>query len=184
MKKKGRNLVPESQAFQTPFIQARKRERPAVPFVVVRNPLLRKNSVEGRLLEVKSDPNKIQPKFFSFFKSLVHLEVVTCVAQSYCCSTNNRFSSSWIRVWLVCPSALWQYSKTNKLQDSHVREYITCDKYLEQIFSCQRMKIAVIPQRINPLLHPPDPIFINHVVTFEGGLESKRTASTSKRMTP
>lgn len=73
MKKKGRNLVPESQAFQTPFIQARKRERPAVPFVVVRNPLLRKNSVEGRLLEVKSDPNKIQPKFFSFFKSLVHL---------------------------------------------------------------------------------------------------------------
>ncbi|KAL9705211.1 hypothetical protein quinque_008729 [Culex quinquefasciatus] len=92
--------------------------------------------------------------------------------------------ASWIRVWLVCPAALWQYSKTNKLQDSHVREYITCDKYLEQIFICQRMKFAVIPQRINPLLHPPDPIFINHVITFEGGLESKQTASTSKRMTP
>lgn len=42
-----------------------------MPFVVVRNPLLRKNSVEGRLLEDKSDPNKIEPKFFSFFKSLV-----------------------------------------------------------------------------------------------------------------
>lgn len=42
-----------------------------MPFVAVRNPLLRKNSVEGRLLEDKSDPNKIQPKLFSFFKSLV-----------------------------------------------------------------------------------------------------------------
>lgn len=87
----------------------------------------------------------------------------------------------------VIISALWQYIKTHKLQvfvlervlnyirsskylfyfvmqDSNEREYIICDKYLEQIFSCQRMKFAEIPQRLNPLLHPPDPIVINHVI--------------------
>ncbi|KAL0188806.1 hypothetical protein M9458_015905, partial [Cirrhinus mrigala] len=28
--------------------------------------------------------------------------------------------------------ALWQYVKTNKLQDSHDKEYINCDKYFQQ----------------------------------------------------
>ena len=68
----------------------------------------------------------------------------------------------------VIISALWQYIKTHKLQDSHEREYINCDKYLEQIFACPRMKFAEIPQRLNPLLHPPDPIVINHVISVEG----------------
>lgn len=54
--------------------------------------------------------------------------------------------------------------------------YIVCDKYLEQIFACQKMKFAEIPQRLNPLLHPPDPIVINHVISVEGGAESKQTA--------
>lgn len=74
----------------------------------------------------------------------------------------------------VIISALWQYIKTHKLQDSHEREFINCDKYLEQIFACQRMKFAEIPQRLNPLLHPPDPIVINHFI--ESGAENKQTA--------
>lgn len=74
----------------------------------------------------------------------------------------------------VIISALWQYIKTHKLQDSHEREYINCDKYLEQIFNCPRMKFAEIPQRLNPLLHPPDPIVINHFI--ESGAENKQTA--------
>lgn len=76
----------------------------------------------------------------------------------------------------VIISALWQYIKTHKLQDCHEREFINCDKYLEQIFGCPRMKFAEIPQRLNPLLHPPDPIVINHVISVEGGAESKQTA--------
>lgn len=76
----------------------------------------------------------------------------------------------------VIISALWQYIKTHKLQDAHEREYIICDKYLEQIFGCPKMKFAEIPQRLNPLLHPPDPIVINHVITVEGGMENKQTA--------
>ncbi|XP_046993359.1 brahma-associated protein of 60 kDa isoform X1 [Schistocerca americana] len=75
----------------------------------------------------------------------------------------------------VIISALWQYIKTHKLQDAHEREYINCDKYLEQIFACQRMKFAEIPQRLNPLLHPPDPIVINHTISVEGA-EQKQTA--------
>ncbi|XP_073832853.1 brahma-associated protein 60 [Musca autumnalis] len=74
----------------------------------------------------------------------------------------------------VIISALWQYIKTHKLQDAHEREYINCDKYLEQIFGCQRMKFAEIPQRLNPLLHPPEPIVINHFI--ESGAENKQTA--------
>ncbi|KAJ1527518.1 hypothetical protein ONE63_007489 [Megalurothrips usitatus] len=75
----------------------------------------------------------------------------------------------------VIIQALWQYIKTHKLQDSHEREFINCDKYLEQIFTCQRMKFAEIPQRLNPLLHPPDPIVINHIISVEGA-EQKQTA--------
>lgn len=85
----------------------------------------------------------------------------------------------------VIISALWQFIKTHKLQvrhsiyfyvqifqtklniifqDSHEKEYINCDKYLEQIFNCTRMKFAEVPQRLNTLLHPPDPIVINHII--------------------
>lgn len=31
--------------------------------------------------------------------------------------------------------ALWQYVKTNKLQDSHDKEYINCDKYFQQVWT-------------------------------------------------
>lgn len=61
-------------------------------------------------------------------------------------------------------------------QDQHEREFINCDKYLEQIFACPRMKFAEIPQRLNPLLHPPDPIVINHIISVERGAENKQTA--------
>ena len=55
----------------------------------------------------------------------------------------------------VIISALWQYIKTHKLQDPHEREYVNCDPFLRQIFQADRMKFAEIPQRLNPLLHPP-----------------------------
>ena len=77
----------------------------------------------------------------------------------------------------VIISALWQYIKTHKLQDPHEREYVNCDPFLRQIFQAERMKFAEIPQRLNPLLHPPDPIVINHLITVEGQApEQKKTA--------
>ncbi|XP_015792740.1 brahma-associated protein of 60 kDa [Tetranychus urticae] len=75
----------------------------------------------------------------------------------------------------VIINALWQYIKTHKLQDAHEREFINCDKYLEQIFQCPRMKFAEIPSRLHPLLHPPDPIVINHLISVEGP-ETKKTS--------
>ncbi|KAM4793005.1 SWI/SNF-related matrix-associated actin-dependent regulator of chromatin subfamily D member 3 isoform 6-T8 [Cyanocitta cristata] len=62
--------------------------------------------------------------------------------------------------------ALWQYIKTNKLQDSHDKEYINCDKYFQQIFDCPRLKFSEIPQRLTNLLLPPDPIVINHIIRW------------------
>merc|ERR1719429_796471 len=67
----------------------------------------------------------------------------------------------------VIISALWEYIKTHKLQDAHEREFVNCDPFLRQIFQTERMKFAEIPQRLNPLLHPPDPIVINHLITVE-----------------
>lgn len=64
-------------------------------------------------------------------------------------------------------NALWQYIKTHKLQDAHEREFINCDKYLEQIFGCNRMRFGEIPSRLTPYLHPADPIVINHLIVVE-----------------
>jgi len=78
----------------------------------------------------------------------------------------------------VIISALWQYIKTHKLQDQHEKEFVNCDPYLKQIFNTERMKFAEIPQRLNPLLHPPDPIVINHQISVEElkQTETKKTA--------
>ncbi|KAJ1098385.1 hypothetical protein NDU88_003496 [Pleurodeles waltl] len=71
--------------------------------------------------------------------------------------------------------ALWQYIKTNKLQDSHDKEYINCDKYFQQIFDCTRLKFSEIPQRLTNLLLPPDPIVINHIISVDPN-DQKKTA--------
>ncbi|XP_072324708.1 SWI/SNF-related matrix-associated actin-dependent regulator of chromatin subfamily D member 3-like [Scyliorhinus torazame] len=71
--------------------------------------------------------------------------------------------------------ALWQYIKTNKLQDSHDKEYVSCDKYFQQIFDCPRLKFSEIPQRLTTLLLPPDPIIINHLISVDPN-DQKKTA--------
>ncbi|KPJ04945.1 SWI/SNF-related matrix-associated actin-dependent regulator of chromatin subfamily D member 1 [Papilio xuthus] len=76
----------------------------------------------------------------------------------------------------VIVNALWQYVKTHRLQDPHEREYIACDKYLEQIFGCARVKLAEVPARLGALLHAPDPIVINHVIAVEPPHDAKQTA--------
>uniref|UniRef100_A0A183SFE7 SWIB domain-containing protein n=1 Tax=Schistocephalus solidus TaxID=70667 RepID=A0A183SFE7_SCHSO len=64
--------------------------------------------------------------------------------------------------------ALWNYIKVHRLQDSHEKDFINCDQYLEQVFGCQRMRFAEIPNRLAQLQHAPDPIVINHVIINEG----------------
>nr|CAB3266383.1 SWI/SNF-related matrix-associated actin-dependent regulator of chromatin subfamily D member 1 [Phallusia mammillata] len=67
----------------------------------------------------------------------------------------------------VIIQGLWQYIKSHKLQDAHEREFINCDPYLEQILGRPRMKFAEIPQLLQPLLHPPDPVVIHHVISVD-----------------
>ncbi|XP_030047683.1 SWI/SNF-related matrix-associated actin-dependent regulator of chromatin subfamily D member 3 isoform X2 [Microcaecilia unicolor] len=71
--------------------------------------------------------------------------------------------------------ALWQYIKTNKLQDPHDKEFINSDKYFQQIFDCPRLKFSEIPQRLTNLLLPPDPIVINHIISVDPN-DQKKTA--------
>eukprot|EP00794_Sanderia_malayensis_P003606 gene3606-4115_t len=75
----------------------------------------------------------------------------------------------------VIVNALWQYVKNNGLQDSSEREYINNDKYLRQIFDCDRMKFCEIPQRLQKHLQPPDPIIIQHNIKILGQDGKKST---------
>ena len=72
--------------------------------------------------------------------------------------------------------ALWQYIKTNKLQDHEEREFINCDVYLQQILGRQRIKFTEIPYLLqHVLLQPPDPIVINHVISVDPTEAKKNT---------
>ncbi|KAM5176712.1 LOW QUALITY PROTEIN: SWI/SNF-related matrix-associated actin-dependent regulator of chromatin subfamily D member 1 [Callospermophilus lateralis] len=75
----------------------------------------------------------------------------------------------------VIIQALWQYIKTHKLQDPHEREFVICDKYLQQIFESQHMEFSEIPQRLHALLMPPEPIIINDVISIDPN-DQKKTA--------
>ncbi|KAJ8245932.1 hypothetical protein GJAV_G00261840 [Gymnothorax javanicus] len=71
--------------------------------------------------------------------------------------------------------ALWLYIKNNKLQDSHEKEYINCNRYFRQIFSCTRMRFSEIPMKLAGLLQHPDPIVINHIISVDPN-DQKKTA--------
>ncbi|KAG6920610.1 SWI/SNF related, matrix associated, actin dependent regulator of chromatin, subfamily d, member 2, partial [Chelydra serpentina] len=71
--------------------------------------------------------------------------------------------------------ALWLYIKHNKLQDSHEKEYINCNRYFRQIFSCIRMRFSEIPMKLAGLLQHPDPIVINHMISVDPN-DQKKTA--------
>lgn len=53
------------------------------------------------------------------------------------------------------------------LQDSHEREFINCDSYLESILGRSRIRFSDVPQLLQPLLHPPDPIVIQHIISVD-----------------
>uniref|UniRef100_A0A8D2MKH6 DM2 domain-containing protein n=1 Tax=Zonotrichia albicollis TaxID=44394 RepID=A0A8D2MKH6_ZONAL len=71
--------------------------------------------------------------------------------------------------------ALWLYIKHNKLQDSHEKEFINCNRYFRQIFNCVRMRFSEIPMKLAGLLQHPDPIIINHTISVDPN-DQKKTA--------
>uniref|UniRef100_H0VXM7 SWI/SNF related BAF chromatin remodeling complex subunit D3 n=1 Tax=Cavia porcellus TaxID=10141 RepID=H0VXM7_CAVPO len=126
--------------------------------------------VEGKLLD---DPSKQKRKFSSFFKSLViELDKDLYGPDNHLVEVRQILS---VKSRSAIVQALWQYVKTNRLQDSHDKEYINGDKYFQQIFDCPRLKFSEIPQRLTALLLPPDPIVINHVISVDPS-DQKKTA--------
>ncbi|NXF57926.1 SMRD2 regulator, partial [Ciccaba nigrolineata] len=75
--------------------------------------------------------------------------------------------------------ALWLYIKHNKLQDSHEKEYINCNRYFRQIFNCVRMRFSEIPMKLAGLLQHPDPIIINHTIRAEPAGAGRAPAQSS-----
>ncbi|CAF1207596.1 unnamed protein product [Rotaria sp. Silwood1] len=70
--------------------------------------------------------------------------------------------------------AMWQYIKTNKLQDSEEREFINCDSHLQAIFDCTRIRFSDLPAKLNKLILPSEPIIINHTLCL--GTDPKKHA--------
>jgi len=70
--------------------------------------------------------------------------------------------------------AIWQYIKTHKLQDSEEREFINCDAHLQSIFDCSRIRFSDLPNRLNKLILPSEPIIINHTLNL--GTDPKKHA--------
>ncbi|XP_044861167.1 SWI/SNF-related matrix-associated actin-dependent regulator of chromatin subfamily D member 3 isoform X4 [Mauremys mutica] len=137
--------------------------------------------VEGKLLD---DLSKQKRKFSSFFKSLViELDKDLYGPDNHLVEPPQfkldprlaRLLGIHTQTRSAIIQALWQYVKTNKLQDSHDKEYINCDKYFQQIFDCPRLKFSEIPQRLTNLLLPPDPIVINHIISVDPN-DQKKTA--------
>lgn len=75
----------------------------------------------------------------------------------------------------VIIQALWQYIKSHKLQDEHEREFINCDGYLGPILGASRLRFADIPRLLQPLLHPPDPIIIHHIISVDPADSKKQS---------
>lgn len=72
--------------------------------------------------------------------------------------------------------ALWQYIKTHKLQDPVDHDTVNNDTFLEQVFSCKRMRFMEIPQRLHQLLQQPDPLVLTHIIKHNEGGAEKNTA--------
>jgi SWI/SNF-related matrix-associated actin-dependent regulator of chromatin subfamily D len=66
----------------------------------------------------------------------------------------------------VIIQSLWQYIKAHKLQDSQEKEFINLDKYLQQIFECDRIRFSDIPAKLHMHCMPPEPIVINHMIKY------------------
>ena len=75
----------------------------------------------------------------------------------------------------VIIQSLWSYIKTHRLQDAQEKELINLDKYLQQIFECERIRFSDIPGKLHMHCMPPDPIVINHLINIEAN-EPKRTS--------
>ncbi|XP_010929776.1 SWI/SNF complex component SNF12 homolog [Elaeis guineensis] len=65
-------------------------------------------------------------------------------------------------------AGIWQYVKAKKLQNPSDASYFTCDPPLKKVFGEDKMKFAMVSQKISPHLSPPQPIHLEHKIRLSG----------------
>ncbi|XP_052175267.1 SWI/SNF complex component SNF12 homolog [Diospyros lotus] len=65
-------------------------------------------------------------------------------------------------------AALWHYVKTRKLQVPSDPSFFMCDPPLRKVFGEEKMKFAMVSQKISQHLAPPQPIHLEHKVKLSG----------------
>ncbi|KAE9415323.1 hypothetical protein Angca_007658, partial [Angiostrongylus cantonensis] len=100
-------------------------------------------------------------KFSSFFKSLV----IELDKDIY--GPDNHLVE-----WHRTPTT----NETDGFQDPVDHDTVNNDTFLEQVFSCKRMRFMEIPQRLHQLLQQPDPLVLTHIIKHNEGGAEKNTA--------
>lgn len=67
-------------------------------------------------------------------------------------------------------SALWQYIKAKKLQNSADPTMINCDPALQKVLGDEKIKFASISARLHNHLSPPQPIHLQHRIRVSGSM--------------
>nr|CAD1825957.1 unnamed protein product [Ananas comosus var. bracteatus] len=65
-------------------------------------------------------------------------------------------------------AGVWQYVKAKKLQNPSDPSYFTCDPPLRKVFGEDKLKFAMISQKISQHLIPPAPIHLEHRIRLSG----------------
>ncbi|GAB4828516.1 hypothetical protein Ancab_018175 [Ancistrocladus abbreviatus] len=65
-------------------------------------------------------------------------------------------------------AAVWHYVKARKLQNPNDPSYFNCDPPLQKVFGEEKMKFAMVSQKISPHLTPPQPIHLEHNIKLSG----------------
>ncbi|KAM0904568.1 hypothetical protein ACQ4PT_017929 [Festuca glaucescens] len=65
-------------------------------------------------------------------------------------------------------AALWQYIKAKKLQNPSDPSYFMCDPQLKKVFGEDKMRFAMLSQKISQHLAPPPPINFEHKIKLSG----------------
>lgn len=68
--------------------------------------------------------------------------------------------------------AIWQYVKSRKLQNPSDPSFFMCDPPLQKLFGEEKMKFAMVSQKISQHLTPPQPIHLEHEIKLSGNCPS------------
>ncbi|KAL5214264.1 hypothetical protein ABZP36_003416 [Zizania latifolia] len=65
-------------------------------------------------------------------------------------------------------AALWQYVKAKKLQNPTDASFFVCDPQLKKVFGEDKLRFAMLSQKISQHLSPPPPINLEHKIKLSG----------------